>query len=299
MRLTLVGLLLFASTALGQTVTFSATGDIIQNDQIVVSQANCGLDRTVNWTRVAGNCDVLHLWLSNESSCTGAPGAGDLSLEEIAVTDTRLTGTVTFNASEALAADGATCDSQTATKTFRLCATTKRLGNLGGCDESFVSIGTPSISFIYDPEPPAVPEAPSVTGLDAALSVSVKVPSDAVFMEVQVLQLVPGGDGGVGAGEVITTKRQVSSNTVFRMADGIENGIEYAVQAIAIDRAGNQSEPSPTATGTPVASSGFYQGYLDAGGAETGGCAAAGGGITGCAVLASLGIWLSSRRKRS
>ncbi|GEL69787.1 MXAN_2561 family MXYO-CTERM-anchored protein [Myxococcus virescens] len=299
MRLTLVGLLLFASTALGQTVTFSATGDIIQNDQIVVSQENCGLDRTVNWTRVAGNCDVLHLWLSNESSCTGAPGAGDLSLDEISVTDTRLTGSVTFNASEALVADGAKCESQTSTKTFRLCATTRRPLGIG-CEESFTSIGSPSnLSFIYDPEPPAAPETPSVTGLDAALSVSVKVPSDAVFMEVQVLQFVPGEDGGVGAGEVISTKRQVSSNAVFRMDQGLENGVEYAVQAIAIDRAGNQSEPSPAATGTPIASNGFYQGYLGAGGTETGGCAAAGGGITGCAMLASLGVWLSSRRKRS
>ncbi|AEI65996.1 MXAN_2561 family MXYO-CTERM-anchored protein [Corallococcus macrosporus] len=300
MRLILVGLLLFASTALGQSVTFAAAGDILQGEDIVVSREDCDLDRTVNWTRTAGNCDVLHLWLSDDSSCSGEPGEGDLSLAEIAVSDAQLTGAVTFNAAEALAAGGATCESQTASKTFRLCATTKRLVVVTNtCDDSFVSIGTPTYKLVYDPEPPAVPEAPTVTGLDAALSVSVKVPSDATSMEVQVLQLTSGEDGGSGTGEVITAKTQVAANTVFRMEGGLENGVEYAVRAIAIDRAGNQSEPSAIATGAPVASSGFYQGYLDAGGAETGGCAAAGGGITGCAVLASLGIWLSSRRKRS
>ncbi len=298
MRLSFVGLLLFASTALGQSVTFSATGDIIQNDEIVVSRQNCDLDRTVNWSRAGTSCDAVVIWLSNEANCTGDPGAGDLSLEEIPLTDNRNTGTVTLNASRALAADGATCQSQTTTKKFRLCASTKRFAQLSGCESTSVSIGTPSINFVFDPEPPAAPEAPTVTGLDAALSVAVKVPSDAALMEVQVFTLKAGEDGGVGTGELVTTKEQVSANTVFRMSEGLENGVEYAVQAIAIDRAGNRSEPSPLTTGTPVASSGFYEGYIGAGGAETGGCAAAGGGITGCAVLASLGIWLS-RRKRS
>lgn len=300
MRLTLVGLLLFASTALGQAVTFTAAGDILQGDEIVVSRANCDLDRTVNWTRVAGNCDVLHLWLSDEASCSGEPGSGDLSLAEIPIANTQLTGVVTFNAANALAAGGAACASQTATKTYRLCATTRRQAQFTGvCEESFVSIGTPTYKFIYDPEPPAVPDAPTVTGLDAALSVAVKVPSDAVLMEVHVLRFAPGEDGGVGDSEVISTKQQVSANTIFRMDQGLENGVEYAVQAVAIDRAGNRSAPSDAATGTPIASEGFYGGYLGAGGAETGGCAAAGGGITGCAMLASLGFWLSSRRKRS
>ncbi len=302
MRLTLVGLLLFASTALGQaSVTFSATGDVIQNNQIVVSRANCSADRVVSWTRTGLLCDTLFLWLSNDTSCSREPAAADLPLADISASDTgRTSGSLTFSARLALARSNLSCDSADETKTWRLCASTKQRDAFGACQTSFSSVGgTPNIDFIFDPVPPDAPVAPGVTGLDAALSVSVTVPTDAVLMEVQVFSIAAGEDGGVGAGELIDSKEQASSNTVFRMDRGLENGVEYAVQAIAIDRAGNRSDPSPRANGTPVASRGFYEGYLGAGGAETGGCTAAGGGITGCAMLASLGIWLSSRRKRS
>ena len=88
-----------------------------------------------------------------------------------------------------------------------------------------------------------------------------------------------------------------TDNLTFRM-DGLENGVEYAVRAYAIDAAENQSDPSEPTNGRPVASRGFFEAYKDALGAETGGCGAAGGGIAGSAVLAVLGFWLS-RRKQS
>ncbi|WP_253817140.1 MXAN_2561 family MXYO-CTERM-anchored protein [Myxococcus xanthus] len=301
MRLTLVGLLLFASTALGQTVTFSDTGNVIQNDEIVVSPQSCTADRTVTWTRAGAFCDTLFLWLSNDTSCTREPAAADLPLQDIPLSDTTtLKGTLTFSAARALARSGATCESQTTTKSFRLCASTKRrISDFNtSCQDSLSSIGSPTIDFTYDPEPPSTPEAPSVSGLDGALSATVKAPSDATRMVVEALELVQGEDGSVGTGKVVASREQVIANTVFRL-EGLENGVEYAVRAIAIDGAANRSEPSPIATGTPIASDGFYGGYLGAGGAETGGCAAAGGGITGYAMLASLGVWLSSRRKRS
>jgi len=301
MRLSFVGLLLFASTALGQSVTFSAPATILQNNKIVVSRENCREDRTVSWTRAGALCETLYLWLSSDGTCNRAPAAADLSLQQIAGGDTTTTsGTLTLRASDALARGGDTCESQNATTSFRLCASTNRVvGDIIGttCQDSISSVGTPTIDFVYDPEPPPAPAAPTVTGLDSALSAHVTVSGDAALMRVEVRQLTEGEDGGVGVGELVTSKEQIASNTVFRL-DGLENGVEYAVRAIAVDAAGNTSEPSPIATGTPVASNGFYGGYIGAGGAETGGCTAAGGGITGCAVLASLGIWLS-RRKRS
>ncbi|WP_426750801.1 MXAN_2561 family MXYO-CTERM-anchored protein [Myxococcus sp. Y35] len=301
MRLTLVGLLLFASTALGQTVTFSATGNVIQNDEIVVSAANCTSQRTVTFQREGRYCDTLYLWLSSDSSCTREPAAADVLLQEIAANDSATSGSLTFTASQALVRAGATCESQTTTKEFRLCASTKRLtGTIGfeTCADTLSSIGSPTIDLVYDPEPPAVPEAPTVTGLDGALGATVKAPSDASLMVVEALELTADADGGVVLGEVVSSREQTSSNTAFRL-EGLENGVEYAVRARAIDAAGNTSEPSPITRGTPIASNGFYGGYLDAGGAETGGCSAAGGSLTGCAMLVSLGIWLSSRRKRS
>ncbi|WP_193409801.1 MXAN_2561 family MXYO-CTERM-anchored protein [Myxococcus hansupus] len=303
MRLTLVGLLLFASTALGQqTVTFSAPATILQNNRIVVSQANCTAERNVTWTRTGNLCEPLYLWLSSDGTCNRAPAATDRTLLQIASGDTTtMSGTLSLRASEALAATGQTCESQTTEKSFRLCASTNRfVGDIIGttCQDSVSSIGTPTIDLVYDPEPPPVPPAPAVTGLDSALSATVTVPTGATLMAVEVLSLVAGEDGGTGTGEPLVSKEQTAANTTFRL-DGLENGVEYAVRAIAIDAAGNRSQPSEVTRGTPIASEGFYGGYVGAGGAETGGCTAAGGGITGCAVLASLGIWLSSRRKRS
>lgn len=302
MRLTLVGLLLFASTALGQAVTFTASPNILQNNRIVVSQANCAAERTVTWTRTGALCETLYFWVSSDGVCTRAPAAADLSLQQVAAGDTTtMNGTLTLRASAALAAGGDTCESQTTTTSFKLCASTRRVSQIiggAGCEDAYASVGTPAIDLVYDPEPPATPSAPAVTGLDSALSASVTAPSDAASMTVQVLSLVAGEDGGSITGSVVSSRTQISANTVFRL-DGLQNGVEYAVQAIAIDAAGNESDPSAVTLGTPIASNGFYGGYLDAGGSETGGCTAAGGGITGCAVLASLGIWLSSRRKRS
>ncbi|MCE9666754.1 hypothetical protein LY474_02910 [Myxococcus stipitatus] len=298
MRLTLAVSLLFASTALGQSVTFSGTA--IQSNEIVVSKDDCTSIRQVTWTRTGAiSCDTLFIWLSNES-CTGVPGSNDVTLEEIPQGDTsKTTATESLRMSEALAAIGATCDSQTTNVTFRLCATAKTVDTLGTCKDTESSVGTPSVSFIFDPVPPGAPGAPGVTGLDSALSVAVTAPSDATRLLVEVVALSAGEDGGTPtAGDVISSKEQTSDNSTFRM-DNLENGVEYGVRAFAFDKAGNKSGASELATGTPIPSNGFWDAYIGAGGKETGGCGAGGGGIALGSVVAALGFWVTSRRKQS
>ncbi|MCP3097738.1 hypothetical protein LZ198_02475 [Myxococcus sp. K15C18031901] len=298
MRLTLAVSLLFASAALGQSVSFSGTA--IQSNEIVVSKADCATPKQVTWTRT-GNvaCDTLFIWLSDEN-CTGTPGTGDLTLKEISQGDTvSLTGTLTLRMSDALTKGGLTCEGQTTEKTFKLCATTKTVDTLGQCKDTDSNVGTTSVSFIFDPSPPVAPDAPSVTGLDGALSVSVSVPSTATQLRVEVVSLVAGEDGGTPtAGDVVSSKDQATDNTTFRM-DNLENGVQYGVRAFAFDKAGNQSPASALSTGTPIPSNGFWDAYIDAGGKETGGCGAGGGGIALGAVLAALGFWVTSRRKQS
>lgn len=303
MRLTFAVFLLFASTALGQTqtVTFSATGTVIQGNEIVVSKADCSNVRQVTWTRTtAVLCDTLYLWLSADT-CSAEPGASSVTLDEVSKSETQTTGTLDLRMSDALSKAGTTCEAQTENKTFKLCASVRPFNSTQtSCETTATSIGTPSISFILDPKPPNAPELPGVTGVDGALSVSVTVPSDTSLMRVEVVELVAGdGDAGTEtAGDVVASKEQTSDNTVFRMED-LENGKLYGVRAFALDKAGNQSVASPLATGTPIPSNGFFAAYHGAGGAETGGCGAGGGGLALGAVVAALGFWMTSRRKLS
>ena len=81
--------------------------------------------------------------------------------------------------------------------------------------------------------------------------------------------------------------------------EGLENNKTYELRAYATDEANNTSEPPTTANVTPIKTYGFLELYNENGGQETGGCGAVGGGVAGGAVLAVLGFWLSSRRKRS
>lgn len=308
MRFLFVGLLLTASTALGQTVTFS--GSVISDNQIVVSRDNCTTNRSVTWTRAGNFCDSIFLWVSGtDEACSGEPGADDLLLNTLSATDTSTTGTTkAFSASQVLARSSTTCEAQTTEKRFRICATTKKANSNGtsGCESTATSVGTPVITFILDPEPPQVPSVPTATGLDGALSVRVTPPSDATTMRVQVQALGAGGDADAGTdpgggvapvGDAILSAEQATDNPVFRV-EGLQNGVTYEVRALAIDRAGNSSGLSEAAQGTPIASSGFFGAYVGAGGDETGGCGAAGGSIAGGAALAILGMWLS-RRKQS
>jgi hypothetical protein len=295
MRLTFVGFLLFASTALGQSVTFQSS--VAENNVIVVSKDECTLERTVTWTRTGVLCDKLNIWLSN-SDCSGEPGTDDVLLEELSVSSTATQGSETFTAAQALTRGGLVCADQTENKSFKVCATTKRANNLGtGCESTATSVGTPTIELRLDPVPPPAPGAPTVTGLDKALSVSVEAPDDADLMQVHVFAQATGADGGVEPGASITSKEQTADNTDFRL-EGLENDVEYFVRARAVDAAGNLGEFSEAVEGTPVESRGLFDEYVRAGGKETGGCGAGGGGLAGGAVLAALGFWLS-RRKQS
>ncbi|WP_342380975.1 hypothetical protein NVS55_14970 [Myxococcus stipitatus] len=297
MRHIFVVLLLTASTALGQTVSF--TGAAIQNGEVTVSLANCEKLNPVTWTRTGTLlCSSLTFFLT-EGSCTDKPdAAGNFEVDEIGQNDTTASGTINLQMSKALNAKGETCEAQKANRTYKLCASTTRQTNLGQCDSTLVSIGN-SVSFILDPVAPNAPEAPAVTGLDSALSVSVTTTSDMARLKVEVVEVTQGDDGGSGTpGAVVRSKEQVTPNNVFRM-DGLENGKTYGVRAIAFDKAGNESPASALATGAPIASNGFFDEYVDAGGQETGGCGAGGGGLAVGAAMAALGFWLTSRRKQS
>lgn len=336
MRLPLAALLLFASTAVAQTtgtaVTFTTTSTT-SGTTVLTSKADCATPVRFSWTRTGNLCSGGSLFLFvSRSSCGAEPGVTDLKLATI--TDTTASGTVTFTAQDVLTllATPTNCATQTSEISFNLCASAKTFASVydASCSSTFSSVGTPAFVVKYDPQAPTKPSIGKVIARDSALSVQVDgvEAESTVVVEVTPLTTADGGtledagtdDAGEDAGEAdagdvdagladagTVVAAPVGPTLRFRkaagegnvVADGLINGVTYRVQARVIDEAGNEGDLSDAAEGTPVKSNGLFDAYVDAGGEERGGCAATGGGIAGGAVLAALGIWLSSRRKVS
>lgn len=338
MRLPLAALLLFASTAVAQTtgtaVTFTTTSTT-SGTTVLTSKADCATPVRFSWTRTGNLCSGGSLFLFvSRSSCGAEPGVTDLKLATI--TDTTASGTVTFTVQEVLTllATPTSCETQTSEISFNVCASAKTFASIydASCSTSFSSVGSPAFVVKYDPQKPTAPSIGKVIARDSALSVQVDgvEAESTVVVEVTPLTTADGGapedagtddagaDAGEDAGEVdggdagladagMGGPAPVGPTLRFRkaagegnvVADGLTNGVTYRVQARVIDEAGNEGDLSAAAEGTPVKSNGLFDAYVDAGGQERGGCAATGGGIAGGAVLAALGIWLSSRRKVS
>jgi hypothetical protein len=300
MRLLLIALMFFASTALAQT-----TGTIVLTTQnndtstIRVPKEPCDLVRTVNWKFVSSGaeiCSSLQFWLASGSgSCADAPTSADFKVDEVTQSQllTQATGQVSFKVQDLPGFKGTnavSCPADGREDAYTLCAAVK----LGGAIITGSACGSGSyqktdLDVVYDALPPDAPSIDKVSALDKALSVKVAIPSDAS----EVKLLVERADGTSSR-----TVTQSADQTLFHV-EGLENGVTYQVSATAVDAADNESAASEIEEGTPIHTLGFYDRYVEANGQESGGCGAAAGGLTGGGVLAVLGLWLSSRRNRS
>lgn len=300
MRPLFIGLLLFSTSALAQTTTITLavpTG----GTEIVVGAGDCDIQRTVNWTRSGTFCEVTNLWVT-EGTCANTAAAGDLELgDAIPASPTNNNGTRTFRVGDLPGLQGGgdagiTCGTQGVTRKYKVCASTRRpaadaFGNPTTTCTSSDYVTASALTVTYDAEAPSAPNLTSVVPLDSALNVRVsEAGGDPTEFRVRVSR--------VDNGSEVASRTQSVDQDLFRV-DGLENGVTYRVEAFARDEVGNESAASAAQEGTPIPTAGFYQQYVDAGGAETGGCNVAGGGLAGGAMLAALGFWLSSRRNRS
>lgn len=292
MRPLIIGLLVFSTSALAQTIQLSGQ----DGNEILVGPGDCGGERVVNWTRSGSFCDVTRLWITS-GTCGTAPDTGDLQLgSPISESDSAASGTRDFRIRDLPAfagEDAITCGADAVTRTFNVCASTKRVNSdiLGNptCSSDFVT--ATGVTVTYDAEPPNAPTVSDVVPLDSALNVRVTSGGgDPNRFRVTVTRISDNVE--------VASRTESVSQSVFRM-DGLENGVTYRVEAYALDEVGNVSAVSAPQEGTPIPTAGFFQRYVDANGDETGGCSATGGGLAGSAVLAALGFWLSSRRNRS
>jgi uncharacterized protein (TIGR03382 family) len=171
-----------------------------------------------------------------------------------------------------------------------------------------------ALAFNLDSDPPAAPDAPTVTSLDSELEVSwnsVTTPIQAAYYTVHVAvatSIVDGGvilDAGVlpdGGGLPTSIQSDTVSTETSTKVTGLTNGVTYDVWVVATDSAGssppttaNTSGPSSIVQGVPIPSIGYFQAYKMDGGAENGGCASGGGVAAAVLVLALLLLW---RRRR-
>ena len=285
---------LLVSSAASAQVTFRFTNN---TDTLRFGKSDCGgRVVTATWTRTStALCAGLTVWLTRESSCTGtgADSSADYGLSDVSQTTflSTTTGTLSFNITNLpfdVGDGGGSCGVNAEETTFRLCGATRQIegsfNSVCGTTAVYASAG----KLIYDGKPPAAPTYSSVAGLDSAARVVLSTGSDATTERLEAWldgSLVVQKTQGVGVGAI--------------QLEGLENNKTYELRAYATDEANNTSEPPTTANVTPIKTYGFLELYNENGGQETGGCGAVGGGVAGGAVLAVLGFWLSSRRKRS
>ncbi|MFL5343550.1 MAG: MXAN_2561 family MXYO-CTERM-anchored protein [Hyalangium sp.] len=293
--------LLIALTLTATTAAWSQTASPLQISlpgnqlDIRLKKGSCDEKTTVTWTynlTTTVVCDDLHFWLAE--SCTDEVPSGTTPVETVSKANVinNRTGAVSFTTNDLPLFQGGTttCPADGQEKTYKLCGSVPTPGGIAGdCSTNSKNFQKASIDVTYDAKPPDAPTIDKVAALDQALSVHVSSPSDASRVKVHVAR-ADGSDE--------RTSTQAADLTLFKM-DGLENGVTYTVTATALDAADNESAASEPLEGTPIHTLGFFDRYVEAQGAETGGCGAAAGGLTGGGVMAVLAFWLSSRRKRS
>jgi uncharacterized protein (TIGR03382 family) len=289
MRTFLFTAALLLSSAASAQVTF--TFGTSNSETLRFGKGDCQNPVTVTWRRTIQACDRLTLWISTTGSCQSAvdTSKGDVPLSEISQATFVASEQGTFTLERSILPFGTSdagtgCGSLGEEKTFTLCGATKQTDGFS-CN---TAVSATAAKIIYDGKPPAAPTIASANGLDGALRVTVASPVDA-SREDLVVSL---------NGEEVRRVSQARGQGAIQV-DGLENGVTYQVQATAADEAGNESAPSAVVDVTPIKTVGYMDGYANAGGQETGGCGAVGGGVAGGAVLAVLGFWLFSRRNRS
>jgi hypothetical protein len=297
MRILLISAtVLLSSAAFGQSVQVqiqSVTG----TDTLSVGPGQCGDRRTFNW-RVSGTvCAGLSLWITRDTDCkesASAQTAGsthELSGISLATLQQGGSGSSTFLVSElplfSSGDGGVACGASGISETVRVCGATKQSTDyLGTCNT--VVKATAALKVVYDTKAPGAPLIEAVNPLDRALQVQVTGPDDASEVRLVVSR----------EGTEVTSVRQGVDQSRIEVKN-LQNGVTYQLSAYSIDAAGNESAEAATSEGTPIKTLGFYEKYREAGGAETGGCGATGGGMAGGALLSVLGFWLFSRRNRS
>ena len=286
-----VYLLACSSAAFGQQITITVDGYATK-----VSTNDCNKRFQVAWTMTLPSVQVCSgptFWIT-AANCGDAPVSPETALQPLPQgTDRQGTFTMvgplsTFPGFSGVDG-GPPCGGQF-NLTHYVCGAVKYSSiGCGTSGDTTLRAAAPGI-IEYRGKPPDPPQTPDLTALDSALQVGWgSPPADAVTIRVYLREAV----AGVSFAPNVDVPATQSSVKV----SGLQNGTTYEVYLTALDAAGNESNPSGTARGTPVASAGFFGTYQQEGGQEQGGCGGLIPGALSLPLILSGYRWL--RRKRS
>jgi len=174
---------------------------------------------------------------------------------------------------------GNSCDSPGATK-----GNIWLLANVDSDAEYEVNLSSEDVDLDF--VRPSAPTLKSVGAGDGNLSLTIEVANTTGIKGYQVLctpdpktrstavfkttqELCQMDDPSAPAGTFVCSG---ITATLTPRATGLNNNVAYTVSVVAIDDNNNASLPSTSMTGTPLEGSDFFDKYIDAQGAERGGC---------------------------
>ncbi|MFO0597318.1 MAG: MXAN_2561 family MXYO-CTERM-anchored protein [Myxococcaceae bacterium] len=308
MRLLAVTFLLLAAPVFAQTVvlpqiTFRAANDLT-NDTFTFGTGNCNDTVTVRWTNTTTlsfitTCSaspVMKVWATT-GECNTTPGTGDLRYDDIpgltlqgvkqGSFDVKLANLPGFNAS--LTTDGGvvTCGTTGITSNHKICGDIEYTAFTGSfCSTTSTHTSASPLKMVYDTQPPGVPTmTDDPKPLDQGVRVDFSADSDTALV---LLEVRAQGDADYRQiAEAVSTNKFVTGNNLV-------NNTTYDVRIRAQDKAGNTSDPTASASVTPIKTLGIYGFYRNAGGTD-GGCATA----PGLGAALALGFFLRRRHRRS
>ena len=292
------------STIAGQVYFYTAGNSTTAGGTDTFGPSACNDTLTVYWQNAAlisfySQCSMngMQVWITEGSTCGTEPGATDLELSEIAglSLSTAKTGSFSFKRSSmpgfVTSTDGGvSCGATGVSITHKVCGAIAYSTYSGiSCNTATTFKATP-LTIVYDTQPPVAPTLDEVIPQDSALKAKFTANDSDTDRIVAQVRAAGSTDAFEDKGSAT-----VSSGTTFVLAKDLENYKSYDVQLIAFDAAGNQSAPSASQVGTPVAVCGFLCQYYRAGGTDDyRGCS------TGLAAVPTLVVlWALRRRKTS
>jgi hypothetical protein len=283
-------LLACSSAAFGQQITI-----LVDNTpQVTDGRNDCNTVHRVNWTLTglsAHVCSGPTFWITFGTNCGDAPAGNDIPLTPSPQpTDTQgnFTTRPIGDFPGFSQADGGPGCPASVNLTHSVCGSVTYTTFTCGSGNVVLHAAAPG-TINYRGNPPNPPDTPTLVAQDSALTAQWSTsPTDAVYIHAY--------SRVAGSGAVPDNVRTPATNSSIKIGN-LQNGTTYEVWLTAEDAAGQESAPSGTALGTPVASYGFYATYRNEGGQDQGGCGGAIPGVVG--VPLALGSYHLLRRKRS